>query len=95
MGVVPRGTTPIACWRATTASRHCSQPASKVGKLYRWLRQIGPLLGNVMRRVHRSGSEIEEERAARARLLLVLHEANRMIGEILGQVVSLERCQGR
>ena len=43
----------------------------------------------LMRRVRRAGGEVEEERLARRRLLLVLDHADRRVGQVLGEVVAL------
>ncbi len=40
-----------------------------------------------MGRVHRAQWEVEEERAIRCRVLLVLHVADRSVGEVFGEVV--------
>src|SRR5262249_56567035 len=48
-----------------------------------------PLRRRLVRRVGRASREVQEERLARCGLLLVLHEADGVIGEVLGQVVTV------
>ena len=52
---------------------------------------VRPLLGHVMRRVHRAGAEVHEERLVRRDLLGVGDEADRLVHQVLGQVVALFR----
>ena len=54
-----------------------------------------PLVGDLMRRVHRARREPGEERLARRRLLLVLQHPDRLIGEVLGEVIAVGRFPRR
>ena len=49
---------------------------------------ISPFPGHVMRRVHRAGGEIQEERLRRRDLLRVGDKLNRLIGQVFGQVIA-------
>ena len=51
--------------------------------------RIDPLLRDVMRGVHGTEREVQEEGLARGALLLVLHHADGLIGQVLAQVVAL------
>ena len=51
--------------------------------------RLDPLGRHLMRRVHRARREPREERLPRCRLLLVAQHADRLVGEIFGQVVPL------
>ena len=53
---------------------------------------LDPLGGHVVRRVHGAEREVEEERLARRRLLLVLHHADGLVGQVLAQVVARPRA---
>ena len=53
----------------------------------RALESLNPFRGDMVRRMHRSRSEVAEERAMRSRRLLTLDPGDRLVGEILGQVV--------
>ena len=50
---------------------------------------VGPLLGHVVRRVRRAGAEVQVERLVRGDLLGVGDELDRLVGQVLGQVVAL------
>ncbi len=50
---------------------------------------VGPLLGDVMRRVHRARAEVHEERLVRGDLLGVGDEGHRLVHEVFGQVIAL------
>ena len=52
---------------------------------------VGPFLRHVMGRVVRARREIEEERLVRRDLLQVGDEADRLVGEIRGQVIAFLR----
>src|SRR5262249_12648307 len=54
-----------------------------------------PALGRLVRRVHRAGREVQEERLAWRRLLLIEHEADGAIGEVVGQMVARLGRRGR
>jgi hypothetical protein len=56
---------------------------------------VGPLLGDVVRRVLGPGREVEEEGLARRQLLGVLDELRGPVHQVLGQVVSLLRSPRR
>ena len=75
--------------REQRASRHASQPSSNFptyGSIHSG--------GDLMRRVHRAGREPGEERLAGRRLLLVLHQPDRLVGEVLGEVVAVPGPRG-
>jgi hypothetical protein len=50
---------------------------------------VGPLTGNVVRRVHRTGTKMHIERLVGVDLLGVRDKLDRAVGQILGQVVAL------
>ena len=50
---------------------------------------VGPLLGHVVRGVRRAGAEVQVERLVGIDLLGVGDELDRLVGEVLGQVVAL------
>ncbi len=52
---------------------------------------VGPLLGDVVRCVGGTGSEVHEERLVRHQRLLLAHPGDRAVGEILGEGVALLR----
>jgi hypothetical protein len=56
---------------------------------------VGPLLGDVVRRVHRPGAEVQEERLGRRGLLGVADERDRVVDEVLGEVVAVLRARWR
>ncbi len=54
---------------------------------------VGPLLRHVVRGVRRAGAEVQVERLVRGHLLGVGDERDRVVGEVLGQVVALLRAR--
>ena len=50
---------------------------------------VDPLGCHMVRRVHGAQREVQEEGLARGTLLLVLHHADRLIGQVLAEVVAL------
>ena len=50
---------------------------------------VGPLLGDVVRRMGRPVGEVDEERLVRHQRLLLTHPADGPVGQVLGQVVAL------
>ena len=50
---------------------------------------VGPLLGHMMRRMRRAGAEMQVERLVRCDLLGVGDELDRLVRQVLGQVVAL------
>ena len=52
---------------------------------------VGPLLRHMMRGVHRAGAEMQVERLVRGDLLGVGDELDRLVGQVLGQVIALLR----
>ncbi len=56
---------------------------------------VGPLGRHVVRRVRGSRSEVHEERLVRHQGLLLLDVADGLVGEVLGQVITLLGCFGR
>ena len=59
------------------------------------LEPVGPLLGDVVGRVAGARCVVEEERLVRGDRLGVLDELQRLVGEVLGEVVTLLRRAGR
>ena len=53
--------------------------------------RLDPLGGDVVRRVHRAQCEVQEERPVGRGLLLLVDVADRVVGEVLGEVVALGR----
>ena len=51
--------------------------------------RVHPLLGHVVGCVHGAQREVQEERFARGTLLLILHHADGLIGQVLAQVIPL------
>jgi hypothetical protein len=54
-----------------------------------------PLLGCVVRRVHRAGAEVHEERLVGRDLLGIGDETDRAVDKVLGQVIALLGRPGR
>jgi hypothetical protein len=52
---------------------------------------VRPLLGHMMRSVHRSGAEMQVERLMRGDLLGIGDELDRLVHQVLGQVIPLLR----
>ena len=52
---------------------------------------VGPLLRHMVRRVRRAGAEVQVERLVRVDLLGVGDELDRLVDQVLGQVVALLR----
>ena len=52
---------------------------------------VGPLLGHVVRGVRGAGAEVQEERLVRRDLLGVGDERDRLVDQVLGQVIALLR----
>ena len=50
---------------------------------------VGPLLGDVVRGMHGTRREIDEERLVRRQRLLLVHPDDGAVGHVLGQVVAL------
>ena len=57
--------------------------------------RIHPFGRHVVRGVHGAQGEVQEERLARRPLLLVLHHADRLVGQVLTQVIALFGPAGR
>jgi hypothetical protein len=57
--------------------------------------RVPPRAFDVVRRVHGARGEIEEERLSRRRFLLADHHPDRLVREVLGQVISGVRPGGR
>ena len=74
----------LARWRAKTSWRQASQPLSNMPAV-----GVDPLGGDVVGRVHGAEGEVQEERLARRALLLVLHHADGLVGQVLAQVVPV------
>ncbi len=52
---------------------------------------LGPLLRNVVRSVCGAGGEVQEERLVGCEDLLLPHPRDRLVGQVLGEVVALFR----
>ena len=81
----PRGTTPSSSWRAKARARATPPSRRRSGRGSASIH----VARRLVRRVHRAGREVEEERLARRGLLLVLDQADRLVGEVLGEVVAV------
>ena len=83
VSTVRSGTIPSSCCRANVRPPRLPavvEPAP-VG--------LDPFGRDVVRRVHRAGREVEEERAIRRGVLLVLHVPDGGVGQVFGEVVPL------
>ncbi len=67
----------------------CSLPVGVPAVVEGALVLISPLLGDVVRGMLRPGREVQEERLVRRHLLAVGDERDRLVDQILGQVVAL------
>ena len=52
---------------------------------------VDPLLRHVVRRVRRARREVDEERLVAHQRLLLAHPGDRLVGQVLGQVIALGR----
>ena len=77
------GRRPIASWRARSASRHASHPRVEV-PAYR----VDPFGRRMVRRVARTGREIQEEALVGIDRAQVAEILDRALGEVFGEVVS-------
>ena len=55
---------------------------------------VGPLLGHMVRGVGGAGAKVQEERLVRGDLLGIGDESDRLVGQVLGQVIALLRVLG-
>src|SRR5262249_40348005 len=56
---------------------------------------VGPLLRHMLRRVHRAGAEVKEERLVGRELLGISDELHGLVRQVLGQMVALFRSLRR
>ena len=84
VSTVPGGTMPVALCRANTSARQASHPLSNTPRY-----GVDPLGRHVVRGVHGAEREVQEVGLARRPLLLVLHHADRLVGQVFAQVVAL------
>ena len=75
---------PSSFWRASVRSRCASQPSSNAAGVL-----VPPLGGDVERRVRRAERQVGEERPIGGDRLLVLHPGDRVVDQVLGQVVAV------
>ena len=83
---VSAGTTPSSFWRARVSSRN-GVPAGVEPALV----LVAPLGGHVVRGVGGPGREVHEERLVGHQRLLLVDPGDRLVGQVLGEVVALLR----
>ena len=84
VSTVPSGTMPDAHWRGEQLL-----PPGVPSLVEHAAVGVDPLGRDVVRGVHRPEREVQEEGLARRSLLLVLHHADGLIGQVLAQVVPV------